>query len=689
MRKIKVALVGQPNVGKSTLFNVLTKGNVIVSNWPGTTIDRNEGVVRYKGHKLLIIDLPGIYGLSAVTLEEKLSRNFLALENPDVTVVLVDALNLERTLVLALEVLELTGKVIIAVTKTDVAHSNGIHINYEALSRKIGVPVIPISAIKGQGLDFLLEAIVGLSDGEAEPHRLDYGELEPYVTSIERVLERYMESPVYPTRWLAIKVLEGDEEVEEVLREKLGERFSEVDEIRKEGRRRLGEDLQALIYRRKMQYILDNVIKGAVVKSEIKSKKGIGTLLYNPIVGSLFSVSFLFLLFLGVFTVNTGYPLTILLEKAGYGELSLKIEKITLASLIESAFSYVADLLRTHLGESVASSLIIDGVLGGVATLLTFIPLIAIVMMILGVLEDSGILPRLAVGSHVIFQKVGLSGHSVLPITLSLGCNVPGIMSTRSVPSLGERVKLILLTPFIPCQARFIVLLALASGIGGLAGSVLLPAVYLLSFGVFALLNAVIHLVYDRKRGEDIELLLEIPPLHRPYLRVAWWFTWFHLKHFVAKAGTVILLASVITWGLQHVSPDLTFVEDVSESVIASVSRSLSFLIKPLGISGEGSWVVLYALLVGFLAKELVLSAILTSTGAFSVQSAIASLSLPTPSLISLSLFVALYTPCLATLITIYYESKSVKLSLASVAIMLTTAYLLGVLAFHISNLMI
>jgi ferrous iron transport protein B len=321
-----------------------------------------------------------------------------------------------------------------------------------------------------------------------------------------------------------------------------------------------------------------------------------------------------------------------------------------------------------------------------VAAVLVFLPLIVIVMAVLGALEDSGILPRLAIGTHAILQKIGLSGHAILPVTLSLGCNVPGILSTRAVPSAGERLRLIMLTPFIPCQARLVVLLALATGIGGIAGSVLVPLVYLVSFAVFATLSYASYKLASKKRKEEIELLLEIPPLHRPYARVVWWFTWHNVKHFLAKAGTIIFAVSIISWSLQHVSTTLSFTSDINNSIVASGSQKLSFLLKPLGISGESSWIAAYALITGFLAKELVISALMITTGASSIQEAVSSLGLTAPSLIALALFIALYVPCLPTLAAIYMESRKARYTVITVILMIATAYVLGALAYLLAN---
>ncbi|MEM4490313.1 MAG: ferrous iron transport protein B [Desulfurococcaceae archaeon] len=689
-RRLVVGLVGQPNVGKSTLFNTLTKGNAIVTNWPGTTVERNEAHIIHGDCEITIVDLPGIYGLSYLTLEEKISRRFIIEENPDLVIVLVDSLILERTLYLAIEIRELTGRVIIAVTKVDEAHSKGIHVNYEILEKRLGVPVIPVSAIKETGIKTLLDTVVKNAGKEAPVLRIDYGELESFIVSVESLLMQHLGSKVkYPFRWVAIKYLEGDVEVEEFLRRSLGTRYVELEEIRGEARRRIGIDIAAFTSMKRMNYIREHVIKNAVVKTSlIKRESRLNKLFYNPYVAPFISLGLIFTLFLLVFALNTGYPLTVLLEKIGYQDLALKIEEYTLSSLMEKFFEQVKENISKLLGSSSLSSFIVDGVLGGVASVVVFIPLIGLVMVILGALEDSGLLPRLAIGTHTLFLRLGLSGHSLLPITLSLGCNVPGVVSTRASPNYFERLKLILLTPFIPCQARLIVLLAIATALGGFAGSVLVPFVYLVAFSVFLALSYIIHVFFERKRSVEIELLLEVPPLHRPYLRVIWWFTWFQLKHFLIKAGTVIFLVSIISWGLQHLTIHGAYTDNVEESIIAVFSRSIAPFLNPIGVTGENAWIVAYAVILGFLAKELVISAIITTTRALSFEEAFRYIGLSTPSAVALSLFIALYIPCAPTIMAIYSETRSLKYALTSLVLMLTTAYLLAVFSYTIAMLL-
>lgn len=692
VNKIKIALVGQPNVGKSTLFNILTGGNSVVSNWPGTTVEINTAVLPYNDKELVIIDLPGIYGLSYLTEEEKVARSYIVNERPDVIVVLVDSLSMERTMFLALELMELSSNVIIVITKIDEAHSKGIHINYELIEKRIGSPVIPVSALKKIGLDNLLRTIIENQYKREKEIIIDYGELEPYIQNLINIIKQYSYKYVqkYPTRWLALKYLEDDQEVQKYLENSLGDKYSLVEEIKKECKRRIGEDISVIVSKKKIEYIKNHVLKNAYIKSEILEKERLlDKLFYNPYLAPVLSIVIIFILFGMVFTINTGYPISIILEKLGNEKYASLINDYSLSGIMEKFFDFIKNAIYVHLGESIITSLLVEGIIGGASAVLVFVPLLLLVMILLGALEDSGILPRLAVGVHVLFQKIGLSGHSLLPITLSFGCNVPGVLSTRASPNYYERLKLLLLTPFIPCQARLVVLIAMSMAIGGFLGAIIVPLVYLVSFLIFIGFSYLLHMTLKNKNQYEIELLLELPPFHRPYLRVIWWFVWHNLRHFLTKAGSIIILANVVLWILQHVTINGTFTYNVNESMLASLSKPFAFLLVPMGINNENAWIVVYAIMTGLIAKELVISSIILSTNSSSIVGALMNLGLNEASLVSLTLFISLYLPCLATLVAVYSESKKALYPLILIMMMFFTAYVLGILAYHIASMIL
>lgn len=675
--EVRVALLGQPNVGKSSLFKALTGGDVRIANWPGTTVERVEGVVEYKGRRIRLIDLPGIYGFSATTLEEKLSREYILSGDPHAVVVLVDATLPERTLYLAVEALELTGNVIVAFTKTDLAHSYGIHINYDLIQSRLKAPVVATSIIDDRGFKALLDRV--LETASKPPGKplliLDYGELEPFVDSVQRIILEHRVLTNYPSRWLAVKLLEGDVDLEEKLLREAGEEvLNKIRAVRSEAQRIVGRDLAAFTASKRFQFILE-VLGAGIVKKKVAGAGFKYRFFYNPVLGPLASILIITLMFLAVFTINTGFPLTTLLSILGQEGLAEAVEKHSVSGLMEEYLGRVQEWVAEAVGNPFAASLIAEGVIGGVGAVLTFIPLILVVSLILAALEDSGVLPRMAIGAHYLTSKIGLSGASIFPLTLSLGCNVPAILATRASISLRERLRLTVTLPFIPCQARLIVILALSTALSTFSSSLLVIAGYLAAFLAFITVNYALYRVQDKPRKRSPELLLEVPPVHKPVPRVLWWMVWSDLKHFLKRAGLVILTASVAVWLLTHVSPSLELTLDPSESVAAEASRVLTPLLQPLGISGPGAWMVFFALLTGFFAKELFISSLLVVSGSSTVRQAAVLIGLTDAELIPLAVFTILYVPCLATLSAIYSETRSARHVALTVVLMMAVAY--------------
>jgi ferrous iron transport protein B len=684
MERIRVALIGQPNVGKSTLFNILTRGNAIVTNWPGTTVSKSEGVIKHRDYEIHIIDLPGVYGLTAFTLEEKISRNFIVNEKPDVVVVLVDSLSLIRTLYLALDILELTSRVVIGVTKVDEAHIRGIHINYELLEKHIGVPVVPLSAVKGVGLRELIEKIINTYETSRREYvKVDYGELSTYIESAEALIKQC--NLELSHRWLAVKVFEGDPETLELIKAKCESLYKVLTEMREEASRILKVDPAVIVARSRFKQA-ESIGKSCIVQVAIR-RQAPSKLFYHPVFAPLVSIAIILAVFVLAFTVNTGFPITSILESTGYSELAQVVEECTISSLIERFLEWGSSTLKSALGENAISLFLSEAILGGIGALLLFLPLIMIVLAVIGVLEDTGLLTRLAIGVHTLFEKLGFSGHALFPLSLSLGCNVPGLLVTRAIPSSAERARLIMLLPFIPCQARLVVLLALATAVR--QGFLLVAFSYIVAFTAFSALGLTLY-KWSIRRGEAVEirLLLEQPPLHKPIPRVVWWYTWWHTKHFLVKAGTVIVTANILFWLLTHVTPIMSFTTEPSESLAALFSKVLTPILKPLGISGEKAWIIVLALIAGFAAKEIFISTLLMVTGADSIREAFTTTGVTEQSVVALAVFVTLYVPCLATLATIYDETRSLKLVAEVVVLMLVVAYTSALLVYALASIL-
>ncbi len=697
-REITVAVMGQPNVGKSTLFNILTGRNVHVANWPGVTVERHEGWREYRGYRLHFVDLPGIYGLSASTLEEVIARSYLVSGEPDVVLVLIDSTIPERTMYLLLEVLELYPRTIAVFTKSDLAHPQGIHINPHALERRLGIPVIMVSAATGQGVEELLEAIVRVGEGVAgrrEPLKINYGDLEPFIHSAEEILSKTSLAQDYPVRWLAIRLLEGDSDLEARLREHgEDEALRRILRLREEIRSILRRRPEEVFAQRRFNYLME-VIRGCIVRIE-KARMGVherfDQLIMHPFIGPIISFLILIALFIIVFTINTGFPLNLILEAMGYGEAASAIEEYSLAGLMDHAIGYLGEYVADALEGSPdwLVSLVVDGVIGGVGAVLVFLPLITLIALMLALLEDSGLAPRIAVSLNNLLNRIGLSGHAVFPMTLSLGCNVPAVMATRATPNYRERIRLLLTIPFIPCQARLVVILAFASALHGIGGVALVAMSYTGAFLVFSLINKVLY-TRERRKGyaEEPELLLEIPPLHRPLPKVIWWLTWDSVKHFLRKAGTIIFLVSIIAWAMLYYTPSLRPAEDPGESIGAGLAKIFSPLLYPLGLNSDQAWMIAYALIIGFLAKEAVVGSLAILTGSSGAGEAVEALGLSDPQIAGLTMFSVLYVPCVATLAVIYGESRSIKLTLLAIALMLIVAYITSLATYFLANIML
>ena len=699
--EIVVALAGSPNVGKSTLFNVLTGARQKVANWPGTTVERKEGTIEYGKYKIRIVDLPGTYSLTAKSIEEAIARNFIVQEKPDVTVVILDSLALEKSLYLALQIMELTNKVVLALNKVDLADKKGVHIHVRALERRLGVPVVRTIATKGVGVKDLLRKIVELATGQVQvrPYKFKYEDLEEYLAPLEESLEKVNAFRGYDRKWVALRILEGDKDVVETL-DKLGytEILNLAEDIRRKIKDKVGLEAEVLIVSKRydeITHILDGVLSYEKVYPEALTSK-IDSLAMHGVLGIPIMFLVFGIMFLIVFSINTGFPLNVVFRLAGLLEWATIIEEYSLSSLLEQFFgsmgSYVADLLNSLNAPNWAMSLVVDGVLAGLGTILSFFPLIFLTFLFLGALEDSGYLARAAYISDRFLRTIGLSGKAFVPLIFGLGCNVPAVLATRILESENERKLAATLAPLVPCQARLIVLLALVALIvpGSPLGQALtVLTLYIINFTVLALLGIVFSKTIVK--GEAAELLIEIPPYHIPNARVLMWHAWDHSVHFLKKAGTIILILSIVTWFLLVYSPSGYIGPEVfenpslmSKSLLAVLSRTLLPLAKPLGIN---NWVLVASLITGFIAKEAVLGTIgILTVGSeeFAVENICTLLGLTPLSTFTFLVFVNLYVPCMATIAVVFQETRSIKLTLLTIAYEVLVAYVVSLIIFNL-----
>ncbi len=691
---VLAALLGAPNVGKTSLFNALTGRAEAVANWPGVTVEMKTAIVRHRGKKICIVDLPGTYGFSGSGPEEKITRDFLLREKPDVIIALADSTNLEKSLYLPLEAREAFDRVVVVLTKIDAAREQGTSIDIEGLSRDLDAPVVATSAFQRIGLEELLEKTVELvSRRGGRPLRIDYGPLEEYIARLMDVLgERCSRFPEEKRRWIAVRLLEGLEWVGGVLRDYCGkaaeEILGEAERLREEYRRRVGRDPAAdavgMRYR-----MVENIVRRRVVKHGVYTGvTRLDKLLMHPVVGPLVSILLLLGVFIIVFTVNTGFPLNILLDSLGLHDAAALLEEYSIAGLLGELFDTLAEAVRHSITPGWLASLIADGVITGVGLVLSFTPLIATVYAILGLLEDTGIAPRVAVAFDPLFRRFGLSGKSLFPAVMSLGCNVPAVMATRILESRRERLAVILALPLIPCQARLAVLLAFVSVFfareGPAAAAAAALGIYLIAFAAYLFAAW----LFSRLLGGGVEdeYILEIPSLKKPSWRVVWWYARSSIIHFLERAGTIILVLSIVTWVATSYTPSLQPAHNVAESIAAALGRLLAPLAGIVfGVGSETAWRLGFAFIEGLVAKEMFLDALaMTAPGGVATASpekALEYLNLSPVQAFAVLVAVTLYMPCIATLATIYTETRNLKLTLAD---LVYTVVLAMVLAFVI-----
>jgi len=732
-----VAVAGQPNVGKSTLINRLL-GHALshVGNWPGKTVDILAGIVEFQGFRILFVDLPGTYGLSGTSEEEEITRKYLigvyseekhrhrrsicekcplsifcssprfcparVLEqlvrrkralspiqySPDLVIAVVDATALERTMYLAVSILEVHPNVIIAVNKIDEAYNRGIYVDVNKLSRKLNAPVVPISALKGEGMKELLSAIIReWKRIHLRKKRLviDYDILEPYIRNLESIVRKIKALRKYPTRWIAIRLLEGDKEFLEIIRSSDRELYKQVLREIDAAKGNVGMNLEDVIS--SLRYSFVSEILKDVIQEKTKIRlpehvlKTFDRIIMAPVIGPVVSIGVIFLTMFAAFSINIGFPLNVILESIGYQDIASMLEEYSLVSILDLVFGTLLDtfkeILISFLPEIIVG-FIVDGILSGLFFILTFMPLIFIVLFMLTLLEDSGILARIAMSLDSIFAKIGLSGKASFPLFLGFGCNVPAVMASRTMMTREEKIAVILASPFVLCQARMIVLIAIATIAfrDPLYQALAITTVLLLSVLLYVFV-AGISMKLLGKKGEESSLIIDIPPLRKPSLRVAWWNSWILTKHFLEKAGTIIVLLSALVWALLSFGPS-GYGVGISESYAALLGKALSPVALLWGISNpDSAWKIMFAFFQGFIAKEgLIVTIAQFAEGSF--EGAWQALGLSPLQSFAILIAMMTYVPCVATLVTMYHELKSWKLVLLGIVLMVSLSIVLS-----------
>ena len=635
--KLTYALVGNQNCGKTTLFNQLTGSNQHVGNFPGVTVDRKDGSV--KGYpNTNITDLPGIYSMSPYSSEEIVSRNFVLNEHPKAIINIVDATNIERNLYLTMQLLEMDIPMVVALNMMDEVTGNHGSIDVNTIEGMLGVPVIPISAAKNEGVDELVKHALHIAKYQERPLRQDFcdkqdhgGAVHRCIHAVEHLIEDHAESADIPVRFAATKAIEGDHLIIEKL--KLDQNETEtLLHIVKQMETERGLDRSAAIADMRFDFIEklceQTVVKPKESKERIRSEK-IDRILTGKYTGIPCFIAIMALVFYLTFNV-VGAALQKLLE--------LGIDKLAQVTDAAMAAAKVNGALR---------SLVIDGIFTGVGSVLSFLPIIVTLFFFLSLMEDSGYIARVAFMMDKLLRKIGLSGRSIVPMLIGFGCTVPAVMATRTLTSERDRKMTILLTPFMSCTAKLPIYAFFVSVFFPKQGGIIMTGLYL--FGI--LVGILVAFLYKGTlfKGEPVPFVMELPNYRLPSPKNVGQLLWEKAKDFLQKAFSVILIATIVVWLLQSFDIHFNMVEDSGESILAGISGLLVPLFKPLGL---GDWRICTALICGFMAKESVVSTLSVLIPKTSFLLGIIS---PVNAM-ALLVFCLLYTPCVAAIASIKRE---------------------------------
>ena len=631
------ALAGNQNCGKTTLFNALTGSNQHVGNFPGVTVDRKDGEIRGQS-MTLVTDLPGIYSMSPYSSEELVTRSFLLNQKPKGIINIVDASNIERNLYLTMQLMELDIPMVLALNMMDEVRENGGSININEMEDLLGIPVIPISAAKKEGINELIDHAVHVAKYQERPQRIDFcsssgdgAAVHRALHAIMHMIEDHAQSAGIPIRFAASKVVEGDERIITALDLDDNEKDAVehiIVQMEKEG----GMDRSALIAKMRFSFI-QSVCDECVVKPK-ESKEHIRSTRIDRILTGKYTAIPCFILLMGLvfwLTFNV-------IGGTFQGWLELGIEK--LSALLE------AGMVKWQVND-VLQSLVIDGIFAGVGSVLSFLPIIVIMFFFLSLMEDSGYIARVAFVMDKPLRKIGLSGRSIVPMLIGFGCTVPGVMATRTLPSERDRKMTILLTPFMSCSAKLPIYAFFSAAFFPRYSALVMTLLYFLGIAM-GILTA-IAMKKTSFKGEAVPFVMELPNYRMPGLGNVMRLMWDKAKDFLQRAFSVILVATIVIWFLQTFNFHLQIVSDSAHSILASIAGVISPILAPLGL---GDWRLSTALITGFMAKESVVATISMLYG--TVGSLVAVMS--KASAVSMLVFSLLYTPCVAAIASIKRE---------------------------------
>lgn len=672
MGNITIALAGNPNSGKSTLFNSLTGGNQYVGNWPGVTVEKKEG--NYKKDKSIrFVDLPGVYSLSPYTLEEVVSRDYLLDEKPDVIIDIVDASNIERNLYLATQLSEIGIPMVIGLNKMDIVRKNKDKINVKKLEKELNCTIVEISALKNEGIDELVKKAVEIANHNTVEHIKSFDkETENIISDIENNVKS-LENNTYK-RWYAIKIFEGDEKAIEKI-EITPEEQAIIKNIIDKAEEELDDDGEGIITDARYTYIT-NIVQNTVKKGRIgeTTSDKIDKIVTNRFLALPIFAAIMFLVYY----------------------IAIKVVNDNLTDIVADDFigGFIGGNVEVFLNNINAApwliSLVINGIIGGVGAVLGFLPMMITIFILLGILEDIGYMSRIAFILDRVFRRFGLSGKSFIPILIGTGCSVPGIMATRTIESDNDRRMTIVVASFMPCGAKTEI-------IALFAGSVFTgmwwfgPLCYFIGIGA-VIVSGVILKKTSMFSGEPAPFVMELPEYHAPSFKNIAKTTWDRTKAFIIKAGTVIFVASIVIWLLENISTTGQFYDFEGDSLLSGIGKLIAPIFAPVGF---GNWIATVASILGLVAKELVV-------GTMGVLSGIGEVTFEDPSAIQLAshlfnpvtamsfmVFNQLNIPCFAAVGAIKEEMNSAKWTAFALIYQVVFAYSISFMIYQFGKVLV
>lgn len=676
-KEMTIGFIGNPNCGKTTLFNAYTGANLKVANWPGVTVEKVEGAIKAHNLDIHLVDLPGTYSLTSYTMEEIVSRQFILSDEVDVMINVVDASALERSLYLTLQLLELGKPVVLALNMMDIVEKRGMEIDLHRLPEMLGIPVIPVSARKRRGLDSLLHAAAHHKDCEnpdclIHHHKVHSNHKHDHHSQYAMVYSDKIEDKIdliipelqkrYPEltnlRWHALKLLEGDKEVTKKYPVDLPEVIdrSYESDIINEKYDFIGEIIDEVLLHKERQDMFTEVVDKALT---------------HKIWGIPIFLGIMAFVFLLTFTLGDWVK--------GYFEMGID----WLSGLAESGLTAVG-------ASSLVTSLVIDGIIAGVGTIVTFLPNILILFICLALLEDSGYMARVAYVMEGIMSKLGLSGKAFIPMLLGFGCTVPAIMASRALENKRDRYKIMLVTPFMSCNARLTIYILFSEMFFGNHAMIVAYSMYLIGIVVAMIVSLLLHLM-DKKKSANY-LMIELPEYKIPDGRTVAIYVWEKIKDYLGKAGTTIFLATILIWFVLNFGPN-GFASDMTGSFGAILGKWFVPIFAPIGL---GFWQIVVALIAGISAKEVVVSSCAVLFGIVNASSpegmseftnALQGIGFGSLNAFCLMVFCLLYVPCAAALATTYKESNSWKWTIFTGGFQLAVAWVVTFIIYQIGLL--